>query len=133
MDIETAELQLEITKTDWHDGRLVSVTYITSPDTTSVVLSLEIHADHESRERHAVRFKFVGVRDFTHASASSELQDHHAAGNIGQARFNSSTAGLIDLSVFLTGGYLRIVAESVITLGDADAAVRSTDPTDRDG
>jgi hypothetical protein len=114
MDKDAIEAELEISKTDWHDGRLRSVTYLASDDATSVVLSLEIYEEQQSPERHIMTVKFLGVHEYTQTGVSVELQNNYRAGNIVQARFNTNAAGLLDLGVCLTGGYVRILAESVL-------------------
>jgi hypothetical protein len=58
-----------------------------------------------ARFTRTVTFRFSGVRDYTHADSSAELQAHYNDG--------------VDLGVYLTGGYIRIVAESVSVVGEA--------------
>jgi hypothetical protein len=113
MDIDALERVLELNGTQWHDGNLRQVTYVTSADSTYVLVSVEIYETNQSPVRHAVTFKFLGVRDYMQAGTSAELQQHYGPGHIIQARPNANPAGLLDLSIYLTGGYMRIVSESV--------------------
>jgi hypothetical protein len=124
MDVDALDDLLGLNELSWHDGRLRSLEYLTSESTTEVLLSMEIYEDEHSRERHAVTFRFSGVRDYTHAGSSAELQAHYNAGHIMQARLNvgrneTNQVDHVDLSVYLTGGYIRIVAESVLVVGEA--------------
>ena len=64
-----------------------------------------------------------GVRDYAHTASSAELQAHHNAGHIIQARLNvgrneTNQVDHVDLSVYLTGGDIRIGTESVFVIGE---------------
>lgn len=105
------EVLLELKATQWHDGRLRSVSYSLTSGLAVIVLKVEIYASEEARERHQKTFRFVDVSDVVMTAKASELQTHHWAGNIIQARLHGSDRPA--LSIYLTGGYVRIVAEKI--------------------
>jgi hypothetical protein len=113
MSIESLMNDLELTATDWHDGRLKGITYAMSDGVSHVLLSLEIYAEHDASQRHDVCFKFVNIKEYIVSAVGSELQLHEGAGNIIQGRLNDSEAGHVDLSVYLTGAYIRILSVAV--------------------
>jgi hypothetical protein len=105
------EVLLELKATQWHDGRLQSLSYSLASGLGVVLLKVTIYASEEAPERHHKTFRFVNVSDIVMTAKASELQANDWAGNIIQARLHISDQPA--LSIYLTGGYVRLVAERV--------------------
>jgi hypothetical protein len=120
------EAQLDFAETDeWFDGKLRDITYATDGQRTEVVLELDMPVRAGAAERHVRAYRFIDVQEFVVAATSAELQRRRfIKGNITQGRLNDSD--VLDLSVYTTGGYIRIVAlqaeRCVVTPGGGDAA-----------
>lgn len=95
----------------WHDGRLRQLTYAVGEEFAEVVLRVEVYADERVPARDSRCFRFIDVEDFVMTARSAEMQDHFVAGHIIQARLHESDR--LELSVYLTVGYLRISARTV--------------------
>jgi hypothetical protein len=118
------EAQLDMTETDnWFDGQLRDITYETDGRRTEVVLELDLPVCAGAAERHVRAYRFIEVQEIVVAATSAELKRLKVIkGHITQGRLNESE--LLDLSVYTTGGYIRIVAvqveRCVVTSGGAD-------------
>ena len=122
MDFES---QLEMTEADdWFDGQLRDITYATDGTRTEVVLELDLPVRPGAAERHVRAYRFIDVQEIVVAVTSAELKRVKVIkGHITQGRLNNSD--VLDLSVYTTGGYIRIVAlqaeRCVVTSSDGDA------------
>ncbi len=80
------------------------------------------------RDRHVRVWRFLNVRDLVLSANGPELQEHHGAGHVIQARLFESDR--VDLNVYLCGAYLRVTADGVEDaveddpFGDAENASR---------
>lgn len=116
------EQQLELTETQWHDARLCRLSYSLSDDAAEAVLELQLYATPHVRDRHVRMWRFVDVHDLVLSANGPELQSHHGAGHVIQARLHESDR--VDLNVYLCGAYLRVSADG---LRDAPEAHRLGD------
>jgi hypothetical protein len=129
MTAADAEAILDFTGTDdWFDGRLRRLTFITGREATDLVLDLELPNSTLAAEREARSYRFQTVKDVTIALNSAELcRQRVRSGHITQARMNYARMDHeqddqevhleridpIDLSIYTTGGYIRIAAKAV--------------------
>ncbi|MEO6008957.1 MAG: hypothetical protein ABIU38_12960 [Vicinamibacteraceae bacterium] len=98
----------------WHDGRLVAFSVETGQrglkGTFGATLRAEVYGDGtRARRRTPLTVTFGGVREVITTLSGRELVD---MGNdhIVFARLNE-TSDMLDLSIHLAGGHIRIVAE----------------------
>lgn len=110
MSFETS-LELSATQS-WHRGQLRSLTYTASEDKTELVLELSVFRGQQLKDAEVRCFRFVDVEDIVVSTDNAELQRRDLRpGNITQGRLNDSHR--LDLSVYLTGGYIRVVAQDI--------------------
>jgi hypothetical protein len=109
MNVET---RLQLTETQWHDAQLCRLSCFLGDDTAAdVVLELQLYATPDARDRHVRAWRFLNVHDLVLSANGPELQSHHDAGNVIQARLFESDG--VDLNVFLCGAYLRVTADGL--------------------
>lgn len=102
---------LELGETQWHDARLRRLAYSIAGATAEVVLEMEVYANREVRERHSLCIRAIDVQEFVLCAKGSELREQFGAGNVIQGQLHESESA--QLSVYLTGGYIRIVAREI--------------------
>jgi hypothetical protein len=136
MTAADAEAVLDFPATDdWFDGRLRRLTFMTGREVTDVVLDLELRnstPDSMEAEREPRSYRFRTVKDVTIALNSAALRRQRVReGHITQGRMNYgqmdheddnweihvSQIAPLDLSVYTTGGFIRIAAKAVETRG----------------
>jgi hypothetical protein len=129
MTASHAERLLDFTKTDdWFDGQLRRLTFTTSRALTDVVLDLDLPNASKPAEREARSYRFRNVKDLTVALNTAELDRQRVrAGHITQGRMNleriddqgvdPGQIAPLDLSVYTTGGFIRISAKAVEPCG----------------
>jgi hypothetical protein len=108
MNLET---RLELTATQWHDAQLCRLSYLPGGDAAEAVLELQLYATWDVPDRHVRVWRFLNVHDLVLTANGPELQEHHGAGHVIQARLFGSDR--VDLNVFLTGAYLRLTADGL--------------------
>jgi hypothetical protein len=122
------ETRLELAETQWHDAQLCRLTYTLTGDSAEAVLELHLYATPHARDRHVRVWRFLNVRDLVLSANGAELQSHHGAGHVIQARLFESDG--VDLNVYFCGAYLRVTADGVNDaaevdpFGDAENALR---------
>src|SRR5688572_11169071 len=122
------ETRLELAETQWHDAQLCRLTYTLTGDSAEAVLELHLYATPHARDRHVRVWRFLNVRDLVLSANGPELQSHHGAGHVIQARLFESDG--VDLNVYFCGAYLRVTADGVNDaaevdpFGDAENALR---------
>jgi hypothetical protein len=133
MTAADAEAILDFSATDdWFDGRLRRLTFITGGEVTDVVLELELPNSMPAAERESRSYRFRTVNDVMLALNSAALgRERVREGHITQGRMNYEQVrdqrddwevdlnpiAPLDLSVYTTGGYIRIAAKAVETRG----------------
>ena len=105
------ETHLELTETQWHDARLRRLSYFPGRDAAEAVLELQLYATRQVPDRHVRVWRFLNVHDLVLSANGPELQEHHDAGQVIQARLFESDR--VDLNVFLAGAYLRLTADGL--------------------
>lgn len=113
MDFET---RLELTETHWHDAQLCRLSYLLTDDGAEAVLELQLFATPQARDRHVRVWRFVNVHDLVLSANGPELQSHHGAGHVIQARLFESDR--VDLNVYFCGAYLRLTADGLEDAAD---------------
>jgi hypothetical protein len=115
----------------WHDGRLVGLSFDTSRRGTKTEVRATLRVDVYGEGTHlphrtALTATFAGVREMAATLSGRELVDLGDS-HIVFARLNE-TSEMLDLSIYVAGGHVRIVAErmSVATrLGARRTVARS--------
>lgn len=87
-------------------------------DAAEAVLELHLFSTPHARDRHVRVWRFLNVRDLVLSANGPELQSHHAAGHVIQARLFESDG--VDLNVYLCGAYLRVTADGVSDAAEVD-------------
>jgi hypothetical protein len=106
---------LELEATQWHDGQLLSLEVVSGDGGCDVRLVVSIYADHEdAADRHQLAIRFSGVRELSSNLNCREVVDNHLTGNIGFARPNDPKDAAIDLSIYLVGRYIRVLADKYV-------------------
>jgi hypothetical protein len=109
----TVVTDLELEPTQWDDGRLLSLEIVPGEEGCEVRLIVAFSADHErAQKRHELSVRFTGVRELCTNLIGPEV-DNHSGRNIAFARPNDTEAA-IDLGIYLTGGYVRVVADDYV-------------------
>ncbi len=108
--------RLHLDGNQWHDGRLVSLAIETSlPEVkgaVEVTLRLEVYGEVERASRRTpMTVTFGAVRELVTTVNCLELVDM-GDDHIVFARLNE-TAEMLDLSIYLAGGHVRLVAEQM--------------------
>jgi hypothetical protein len=123
-DIAAACHTLCLWDDQWHDGRLVALELLTKgrgrQSRGEAILRVEIYPDLVNfRRRSPLHLRFVGVREVIAALNYVELADM-GDDPIAFARLNETSPG-IDLSAYIVGGNLRLVADDVEVIGKGKA------------
>jgi hypothetical protein len=105
------EKQLELAETQWHDAQLCRLSYSLSDDAAEAVLELKLYANPHVRDRHVRMWRFLNVHDLVLSANGPELESHHGAGHVIQARLHE--ADRVDLNVYFCGAYLRVTADDL--------------------
>jgi hypothetical protein len=123
--------RLRLDENQWHDGRLVGLAIETSrrgaKAAVDVALRVEIYdgEEHPSR-RSPLTVTCGGVREVVTTVNCRELADM-GDDHIVFARLNE-TAEMLDLSIYVAGGYVRIVAERFAVATRLDRRRRAPQP-----
>ena len=106
--------RLRLADDQWHDGLLAGLSIQTdrggTRPTVEVTLRIDVYGDLElARRRKPLTVTFAGVRDVVASVNGRELADS-GDDHIVFARLNEASE-MVDLSIHLAGGHIRIVAE----------------------
>jgi hypothetical protein len=115
----------------WHDGRLIGLSIDSgrrgTKTTISATLRVEVYGEGEPLQRRTpLVVTFAGVRDVVATLNGRELVDQ-GDDHIVFARLNE-TAEMLDLSLYVAGGYVRIVAERFVVATPLDRRRRAPQP-----
>ena len=111
--LERLYRRLKLDGDQWHDGRLVELSFRTGSQRNrkpaEVTLRVEIYGDAaNARTRTPLTITFSDVQELVSTINVAELADM-AGDHIAFARLNG-TSKTLDLSIYLVGGHVRIVA-----------------------
>jgi len=112
--IDELSRRLHLDDDQWHDGRLIGLSIDTArrglKTTVGATLRVEVYGEAEhARRRTPLTVTFADVRDVVATLNGRELVDL-GDDHIVFARVNE-TAEVLDLSIYVAGGHVRIVAE----------------------
>lgn len=97
---------------NWLGARFQGLDYSTNGDTTEIVLEMWVQVSPLPAEKQLRRFKFVDVRETMVSTKTAELlRSTVLGGNVTQGWLSDSD--VLDVSIYATGGYMRIVARDV--------------------
>jgi hypothetical protein len=115
--------ELQLNETQWHDGNVHRVEVRVSEQGMEVTIEVDIYAEpHHTPDRHRLNVRLTKVREFAMVGAAAELLLNTSAGQITFARLGGMWPGArstsrkklpgLDLSVYLLGGYIRVLADA---------------------
>ena len=97
---------------NWLGARFRRLDYSTDGDTTNIILEMWVQVVPSPAEKQLRRFMFVDVREITMSTKTAELlRSKVMGGNVSQGWLSDSD--VLDVSIYTTGGYMRIVARDV--------------------
>lgn len=122
--------RLRLETDQWHDGRLVGLSIETSDGgrkrSVHVTLRVDVYGEgRNASQRTPLTATFGGVRDVVTTINCAELVDMGDS-HIVFARLNE-TSEVLDLSIHVAGGHIRIVAERFAVATRLDQGRRAPD------
>jgi len=126
---------LQLNETQWHDGNVHRVEVQVSERGMEVTLEVDIYEEpHHTPNRHRLIVRLMKVREFAMIGEAAELLRNTGAGHIVSARLSgvwpSADAGPgkkrppPDLTVYLTGGFIRVLADAYEVTSHRSAALK---------
>ena len=122
--------RLRLDDDQWHDGRLVELSIETNQRGSKPAVRVTLRVDLYGEGRHApqrtpLTATFGGVREVVTTINCAELVDMGHS-HVVFARLNE-TSEMLDLSVHLAGGHVRIVADRLAVATRLDQRRRASD------